>query len=124
MKVRIPDKAGLARFFLGTFGKVLLLTGATLVIVAVVIFTYSYERYTAVVDQKLRGPLANTAKIFAAAEAVAVGDASSREDIAAALRRSGYTESHSNPEGYYTRHPNSIDIFPGPESYFDQEAAT
>jgi penicillin-binding protein 1B len=71
----------------------------------------------------LHGTFANTAKIFAASEAVAVGDASSPEDIAADLRRSGYTESHANPVGYFQRHPASIDIFPGPESYFDQEAA-
>ena len=53
-----------------------------------------------------------------------MGDVSSPDDIAADLRRSGYTESHSNPQGYFQRHPGSLDIFPGAESYFDQEAAT
>src|ERR1035441_1890334 len=74
-------------------------------------------------DEKLRlGPFANTAKIFAAAQSVAVGDALTPEDIAADLRRSGYGESRSNPDGYYQLHPNAIEIFPGPDSYFDQEA--
>ncbi len=124
MKVRVPARAGLARFVLGPFGRILTLAAALLVIAGVAIFCYSYQKYTSLVDQKLRGPLSNSAKIFAAPETVAVGDALSPEDIAAHLRRSGYTQSHSNPAGYYTRRPDSIDIFPGPESYFDQEAAT
>jgi penicillin-binding protein 1B len=124
MKVRVPAKAGLARFFLGPLGRVLILASALLVIAVVAVFSYSYEKYSSLVEQKLRGPFANTAKIFAAPEEVAVGDASSPQDIAGDLRRSGYTESRSNPAGYFQRHPTSIDIFPGTESYFDQEAAT
>jgi penicillin-binding protein 1B len=123
MKVRIPARAGLARFFLAPLGRIVILASALLVIAAVAVFCYSYQKYTSIVDQKLRGPFGQTAKIFAAPEAVAVGDASSPDDIAGDLRRSGYTESHSNPQGYFQRHPASIDIFPGPESYFDQEAA-
>jgi penicillin-binding protein 1B len=74
-------------------------------------------------DEKLRlGPFANTAKIFAAPQSVAVGDELTPEDIAADLRRSGYGESRSNPDGYYQLHPNAIEVFPGPDSYFDQEA--
>ena len=125
MKVRIPAHAGLARFFLGGFGRILMLAAALLVIAAVAIFSYSYNKYTSVVAEKLRGPFANSAKIFAAPEAVAVGDASSPEEIAAdsaPQRLHGIT--HSNHNGYYQRRPNSIEIFPGPLSYFDQEAAT
>ena len=44
------------------------------------------------------------------------------ETLAAELRRSGYTEARNNPIGYYLQQPNSIEIFPGPDSYFDQEA--
>ena len=53
---------------------------------------------------------------------MAVGDATTPAEIAAELRRSGYNESRGNPIGYYQLQPNSIEIFPGPESYFDQEA--
>jgi len=42
-----------------------------------------------------------------------VGDALTPEDIAADLRRSGYGESRSNPDGYYQLHPNAIEISPG-----------
>ncbi len=76
------------------------------------------------IDEKLRaGPFANTAKIFAAPESVAVGDASTPADIAGELRRSGYTESRGNPIGYLPAPAlTAIEIFPGPDSYFDQEA--
>jgi penicillin-binding protein 1B len=75
------------------------------------------------IDEKLRaGPFANTAKIFAAPESVAVGEVATPAGIAAELRRSGYNESRGNPIGYYLLQPNSIEVFPGPESYFDQEA--
>jgi penicillin-binding protein 1B len=124
MKVRVPARAGLARFFLAPLGRILILASALLVIAIVAVFCYSYQKYTSLVDQKLRGPFANTAKIYAAPVGVAVGDPSSPDDIAADLRRSGYTESRSNPQGYFLRRPGSIDIFPGPQSYFDQEAAT
>ncbi|HEY1342001.1 MAG TPA: PBP1A family penicillin-binding protein, partial [Bryobacteraceae bacterium] len=43
-------------------------------------------------------------------------------EIAVSLRRSGYTESRSNPVGYYQIHATGIEVFPGPDSYFDQEA--
>ena len=54
---------------------------------------------------------------------MAVGDLTSSTDLAALLRHAGYNENRNNPIGYYTVRPDSIDIFPGAESYFDQEAA-
>ena len=39
-----------------------------------------------------------------------------------ALRHAGYNENRNNPIGSYTVSADSIDIFPGAESYFDQEA--
>ncbi len=86
-------------------------------------FTLLYAKYSKLIDEKLRaGPFANTAKIFAAPTSIAIGDATTPDEIAAELRRSGYTESRANPMGYYQVHPNSIEIFPGQDSYFDQEA--
>ena len=123
MKVRIPRNQGLARFFLGRTGRIVIVAGALFVIVGLTAFTYFYAKYSRVIDEKLRaGPFANTAKIFAAPESVAVGDELTAGDIAAQLRRSGYNESRSNPVGYYQVQANSISVFPGPDSYFDQEA--
>src|SRR5581483_3328158 len=78
--------------------------------------------YARLIDEKLRvGPFANSAKLFAAPEAVSVGDEITPVDVAAELHRSGYTSSRSNPIGSYQMQANSISIFPGKESYFEQE---
>jgi penicillin-binding protein 1B len=123
MKLRVPQGAGLARFFLGPVGRLLVIGFALFVILGLGTFTYFYAKYSRLIDEKLRvGPFANTAKIFAAPESVAVGEIATPAGIAAELRRSGYNESRGNPIGYYLLQPNSIEVFPGPESYFDQEA--
>jgi len=123
MKVRVPQGAGLARFLLGPVGRLLVIGFALFMILALGTFTYFYAKYSRMIDEKLRvGPFANTAKIFAAPESVAVGEVATPAGIAAELRRSGYNESRGNPIGYYLLQPNSIEVFPGPESYFDQEA--
>ena len=123
MKVRVPPGAGLARFLLGPVGRLLVIGFALFLILGLGTFTYFYAKYSRMIDEKLRaGPFANTAKIFAAPESVAVGEVATPAGIAAELRRSGYNESRGNPIGYYLLQPNSIEVFPGPESYFDQEA--
>jgi penicillin-binding protein 1B len=123
MKFRVPKGARLTRFFLGPAGRVLLVGLAVFTVLGVGAFTFFYAKYARLIDQKLRaGPFANTAKIFAAAETVSVGDAITPAAIAAELRRSGYTDSNHNTIGYYQLHPNYIEIFPGADSYFEQEA--
>ena len=123
MKVRVPRSAALARFVLGPVGRFLVLTAAFCLVLGLCVFTYFYSRYSRLIDEKLRaGPFVQTAKLYAAPESVAVGDAVSPAQIAADLRQSGYNENRGNPVGYYQLGPNSIEVFPGPDSYFDQEA--
>src|SRR5437588_5435942 len=123
MKVRIPRSSGLTRFFLGPWGRTLLIVVSLGVIGGLGAFTYFYARYASVIDERLRaGVFANSAKIFAAPESVSVGDVITPVEIATELRRSGYSESRANPVGYYQAHSTSIEVFPGPDSYFDQEA--
>jgi penicillin-binding protein 1B len=122
MKLRVPGGSALARFVLGRAGRILVASFAILVILGVATFTYFYARYAKAFDEKLKaGLFANSAKIFAAPDSVAVGDAATPAEIAARLRRSGYSESRSNPIGYYDIQPASIEVFPGRDSYFDQE---
>jgi penicillin-binding protein 1B len=122
MKVRVPSNASMARFFLGTGGRVLVVGLALVLILGFGVFTYFYYTYARVIDEKLRaGPFANTAKLFAAPESVSVGDVTTPAGIAAELRRSGYNESRSNPIGSYQMQTNSISVFPGKDSYFEQE---
>lgn len=123
MRLRIPRGSGMTRLVLGPAGRIVLISSAILVILVLGTFIFFYASYSRLIDEKLRaGVFANTAKIYAAPQSVAVGDATTPGDVATELRRSGYNESHSNPVGYFQVHPNFIEIFPGAESYFDQEA--
>jgi penicillin-binding protein 1B len=113
----------LARFFLSRFGRILLTVFALAVIGTAGAFAYFYAKYAQLFDEKLRaGLFANSARIYAAPDSVGVGAKSTPSDIAAQLRRSGYNETRSNPIGYYQIQPNAIEVFPGPDSYFEQEA--
>jgi penicillin-binding protein 1B len=123
VKLRIPRNAVLARFFLRPSGRILMGAFALLVIVGIGTFTYFYATYSRMIDEKLAaGPFAKSARIFAAPETVGIGDVLTPTDIAIRLRRSGYTESRTNSAGYYQLHPDRIEVFPGPESYFEREA--
>jgi penicillin-binding protein 1B len=53
---------------------------------------------------------------------IGVGDEISPAEVMADLRRSGYNESRGNPMGWFNTRPDAIEIFPGPESYFRDEA--
>ena len=123
MRVRVPQGARLTRFLLGPAGRALLIGCAVAVVLGAGAFTYVYAKYARLIDQKLRaGPFANTAKIFAAPLTVSVGDAATPDSIADQLRQGGYTDSSRNPVGYYQLQPHAIEIYPGGDSYFDQEA--
>jgi penicillin-binding protein 1B len=123
VKLRIPERAAFAHFFLSRTGRFLVLGVAGLTVLFLGVFAFYYSKYSRVIDKKLTaGPFADSAQIFAAPLTVTVGDGASPESVAGELRRSGYNESRSNLVGYYQLHPNSIEIFPGRDSYFDQEA--
>jgi len=90
---------------------------------AIVAFSYNYMHYARLIDAKLQdGPFSNTSKLFADSEAVNVGDDSSPEEIAARIRRAGYGESRTNRMGWFRVKPDSIEIYPGGDSYFQEEA--
>ncbi|HXI42900.1 MAG TPA: PBP1A family penicillin-binding protein, partial [Bryobacteraceae bacterium] len=123
VKVRVSKNARLTRFLMGPAGKVVLVGFVLLITAGVLGFTYYYVKYSRLIDQKLKGgPFANTSKIFAAPRVIGVGDEISPADIILELRRSGYSESRGNPMGWFNTRPDAIEIFPGPESYFREEA--
>jgi penicillin-binding protein 1B len=124
-KIRVPQNARLVRFLLHPAGKTLLIALACLIIAGISVFVHFYNVYSKMIDERLRGgPYSTTARIFAAPTAVAVGDRTSPSEIAAMLRHAGYNENRNNPTGSYSVQADSIDIFPGADSYFDQEPAT
>ncbi len=122
VKIRVPREAGLVRFLMSPIGKAILGFFFVIVTIAGFTFTYFYVQYAKVIDQKLRaGPFTATSKIYAAPETVAIGDPGTPTELAASLRRAGYSESRNNAIGSYNVHPDSVEIFPGPDSYFKQE---
>jgi penicillin-binding protein 1B len=124
-KVRVPQNALLVRFLLHPLGKTLLILFATAFLTGMGLFIHFYNVYSRMIDERLRGgPYSTTARIFAAPGSIVVNDHTTPSEIAAQLRHAGYSENRNNPIGSYTIGADSIDIFPGAESYFDQEPAT
>lgn len=104
------------------FGKVLLALATFLFVGVVGTLTYFWVHYSRVVDSKLKaGPFAETAMLFATPEPVSVGDALTKEELIAALRKRGFTESRSNRLGWYNERPDGVEIFPGVDAWVGSE---
>src|SRR5260370_42101596 len=83
--------------------------------VGVALFTYYYDKYAKMIDAKLAaGPFVNTSMLFAAPRNVMLGDEATPEEIAADLRRAGYTESSDKAMGHFPITPQGLPILPGP----------
>ncbi|MGI8991507.1 MAG: penicillin-binding protein 1A [Bryobacteraceae bacterium] len=125
MRVRVPREAHLARFFARPIGKTLIVLVSLAAITGIFTFTYFYLQYSRLIDETLKNnPFASTSRIYAAPITVGVGDAANPAEIATQLRRAGYNESRANPIGHYNVRADSVEIFPGTESYFDGEEGT
>ena len=104
--------------------RAVLLAGAVFAAAGLTVFVCFYVKFARLTEQKLRaGVFAGTLNIFAGPRVIAVGDRLSLSDALAYLRENGYSESRSNPVGSFGVRPNAVAIFPGRESYSDQEPA-
>ena len=123
VRVQIPRKVALSRFLLSPVGKAVLIGSAALLIVFFSFVAYFYSKYARLTDEGLlRGPFPNASLLYASAEPVMVGDAGSPSEIAVRLRHSGYSEdARGNRVGWFHLRPDAVEIFPGPDSYFDAE---
>ena len=116
-------KSRLRRFAVHPAGKVLLALTVCGFSAGLIVFSYYYYKYAQLTEEKLlKGPFTNTSKLFGTAQAVGMGDMLDPEEVAAALRRAGYSESRSNRLGWYQVKDDTIEIYPGSDSYFQQEA--
>ncbi len=90
-------------------------------IVFMTTFVYYYVKYERIVDRRMAGPIfTNAAKIYARPQTVSVGDKTDEAEIAAQLRRAGYTQEakdSDSPIGHFRVSSHSIQITPGPESF-------
>ena len=97
-------------------------------IVGFSVFTYYYNKYAHIVDDRLKQPLfANTAKIYAAPREVRPGQKLTSHIIATELREAGYTVdglAHPSQMGTFTEADREITVHPGAQSYHAPDAAT
>jgi penicillin-binding protein 1B len=123
IKFQIPRNALFVRFLVNPWGRAVLLAFLVLGIGTVGVFTYYYAKYARLIEDKLKnGPFANTSMLYASPRPVMVGEQTKADELAAYLRRAGYTESNRNRLGWYHVRPDAIEINPGPEA-FDGEGA-
>jgi penicillin-binding protein 1B len=123
VRVQIPRKATLVRVLRHPIGKFFLVSFAAVFTLGLLVFTFYYFKFSRMIDEKLAGgPFPTTSMLFSAPKAVMVGDEMTPDEILNQLRRSGYGESKTNRMGWYHVRPDAVEIFPGPDSYFDQEA--
>jgi len=127
IKVRIPrGKKG--RFHLSD--PVIRAGVATFIIIctlALGVFAFFYVKYQKLIDQRMSGPVfANASKIYATPRVLTPGYKTTREEVAAQLRRAGYSEVSEKGEsklGTYQVVSKGIQIRPGPESFHSPENA-
>ncbi len=103
-----------------------LMVAAFLIVASVVlgVFAWSYVKYQKIVDRRMSGRIFNNAgKIYAAPKEVHLGQSISNQEIAAQLRRAGYTDKGDSRIGSYRLLNGGIEITPGPESYHNSEGA-
>jgi penicillin-binding protein 1B len=88
------------------------------------VFIYYYNLYANMIQAKLEaGPFADMSVLYAAPRPVAKGERIAPVEIAAYLRRAGYSENTNRSSvGWYRLRPDGIEINPGP-SAFDNEGA-
>jgi penicillin-binding protein 1B len=95
---------------------------AAFLLVCIVFFgvaSYLYVKYERVVDRRMSGEIfTNAAKIYARPRMISIGEKVEASDIAADLRRAGYSEGGgSSPIGRYAFIGDAIQVMPGPQSF-------
>jgi penicillin-binding protein 1B len=122
IRLQIPARAFLVRILMHPVGRAVLAAMTLLFVAFILGFGYLYSKYSREIEEKLAaGPFRNASRIYAAPRVLSMGDALDRDELVVQLRRSGYSESAGNPIGHYTLRGESIEIYPGPDSFFARD---
>ena len=126
VKIKIPRRGQSAKR-IGSRDPVIRIAVLAFVIVAVgasAWFSYYYIKYDRIIDQRFRGQVfSSSAKIYARAETVKVGENITAREIATQLQRAGYSDRGGTPLGGYRVTSGAIEVKPGAQSYHSPEAA-
>ncbi len=128
IKIRIPKSGdgnrirGLPR---DPIVRAALLVFLILAVSFTVIFSYFYIKYDRIIEKRFRTPVfSNSAKIYALPRTVRDGEKIDAKEIAADLRRAGYSDKDGqSPLGSFRLVKDGIEINPGQESYHSPEPA-
>jgi penicillin-binding protein 1B len=102
-----------------------LLLFVSLSVLLVGAFCFYYVKYDLIIQKRFSGQVfSNSARIYAQAQTVRVGEKIEVRDIASRLRHAGYSEHQGNsPLGSYRVLKDTIEVTPGPESYHSPDSA-
>ena len=128
IKIKIP-KLGEAKAVRGLPRDPVLRAGLIVFLILAVSFTvffsYFYIKYDRIIERRFRTPVfSNSAKIYALPKTVRDGDAIGAKEIAAELKRAGYSDKDGESAlGTFKLVKGGIEITPGQESYHSPEPA-
>jgi len=123
VKLRISRNSAAFRILKSAWGRTFVIAFLVLGMTATGVFAYYYLHYSRMVDAELRaGVLSSATLLYAAPRPVTVGEPITRDDIAAYLKRCGYSSQNTNRMGWYLVRPDAVEVNPGNEAY-DQEGA-
>lgn len=124
VKLRVPKNSKLAKAVGTPWRRALAGTALFLLLAGGGVFFYYYNRYANMIQEKLEaGPFADMTVLYAAPRPVMTQETITPPEIAAYLRRAGYSEdSNRSRVGWYRLRPDAIEINPGPDA-FDSEGA-
>ena len=130
IKIKIPNNGGEGRRRIRGLPRDPVLRAAfvAFLILAVsftIVFSYFYIKYDRIIEKRFRTPVfANSAKIYALPRVVHDGEKADAKQIAAELRRAGYSDKEGESNlGIYHLVKGGIEITPGAESYHAPEPA-
>lgn len=100
-----------------------LLIAAGFSLFSILVIAVLLIRYSALIDRTFRSGLQKTnSEVYAAPRLVRSGQAFSEPEVIAQLKRSGYGENVTHPQGRYKVRADGLEVWPGPNSYFTPEA--
>src|SRR5260370_25979220 len=100
-----------------------LLVGGGFFLFSILVISVLLFRYSALIDRTFRSGLQKTnSEEHAAPRVVRSGEAFSDPEAIAQLRRSGYGENVTHPQGRYKVRADGLEVWQGPNSYFTTEA--
>ncbi|HZC23608.1 MAG TPA: PBP1A family penicillin-binding protein [Candidatus Binatia bacterium] len=129
IKIKIPKAGEPGRAVRGMPRDPVLRAALVLFLVLAVTFTvafsYYYIKYDRIIEKRFRTPVfANSAKIYALPHTVRDGEKIEPKQIAAELRRAGYSDKDGESKlGLFRLEKDSIEITPGEESFHSPEPA-